>query len=77
MGFDFSTSGLKTSQNSQRLSWSFAEVDEKLHDIMVNIYHSCANAAKEYGCEGNRAAGADIIDFLKVADAMLWQGVAY
>ena len=71
------TSGLEMSQNSQRLSWSFAEVDEKLHDIMVNIYHSCANAAKEYGCEGNLVAGANIAGFLKVADAMLWQGVAY
>ena len=44
---------------------------------MVNIYHSCANAAKEYGCEGNLVAGANIAGFLKVADAMLWQGVAY
>lgn len=71
------TSGLEMSQNSLRLSWSFEEVDEKLHTIMVNIYKNAANAAKEYGCEGNLVAGANIAGFIKVADAMLWQGVAY
>ena len=71
------TSGLEMSQNSQRLSWSFDEVDEKLHHIMRDIYHNAAQAAKEYGLEGNLVAGANIAGFLKVADAMLWQGVCY
>ncbi|MCI8593772.1 MAG: NADP-specific glutamate dehydrogenase [Oscillospiraceae bacterium] len=71
------TSGLEMSQNSQRLAWTFEEVDEKLHDIMKNIYQSCASAAKEYGMEGNLVAGANIAGFLKVADAMLWQGISY
>ncbi len=71
------TSGLEMSQNSQRLAWTFEEVDEKLHDIMKNIYQSCASAAKEYGMEGNLVAGAKIAGFLKVADAMLWQGISY
>ncbi|NCB62231.1 MAG: NADP-specific glutamate dehydrogenase [Clostridia bacterium] len=71
------TSGLEMSQNSQRLSWTFEEVDERLHRIMRDIYHSSAHAAKEYGMEGNLVAGANIAGFLKVADAMLWQGVCY
>ena len=71
------TSALEMSQNSQRLSWSFDEVDAKLHDIMVNIYHNAAQAAAEYGMEGNLVAGANIAGFIKVAEAMLWQGVAY
>ena len=71
------TSGLEMTQNSIRMSWTFEEVDEKLHDIMVNIYKAAANAAKEYGCEGNLVAGANIAGFLKVAEAMKWQGVAY
>ena len=71
------TSALEMSQNSQRLSWSFDEVDAKLHDIMVNIYHNAAQAAAEYGMEGNLVAGANIAGFLKVAEAMLWQGIAY
>ncbi|MBQ8397357.1 MAG: NADP-specific glutamate dehydrogenase [Clostridia bacterium] len=71
------TSGLEMSQNSIRLSWSFEEVDEKLHGIMVNIYKNAAQAAEEYGCPGNLVAGANIAGFLKVADAMKWQGVAY
>ncbi len=71
------TSGLEMSQNSLRLSWSFEEVDEKLHGIMKNIYRSAYDAAKEYGCEGNLVAGANIAGFLKVADAMIAQGVAY
>ena len=71
------TSALEMSQNSQRLSWTFDEVDAKLHDIMVNIYRNASAAAKEYGMEGNLVAGANIAGFLKVADAMLWQGIAY
>lgn len=71
------TSGLEMSQNSQRLSWTFEQVDEKLHDIMVNIYKSCKDAAARYGMEGNLVAGANIAGFEKVCDAMLWQGVAY
>ncbi len=71
------TSGLEMSQNSMRYSWSFDEVDAKLHDIMVNIYKSCENAAKEYGCEGNLVAGANIAGFLKVAESMKAQGIAY
>jgi len=71
------TSGLEMSQNSMRLSWTFEEVDEKLHGIMVNIYKNAAKAAKDYGCEGNLVAGANIAGFIKVADAMKWQGIAY
>lgn len=69
------TSALEMSQNSQRLSWTFEEVDSKLHRIMVDIYHNIASAAKEYGCEGNLVAGANIAGFLKVAEAMKAQGV--
>ena len=69
------TSALEMSQNSMRYSWTFGEVDTKLHDIMVNIYHSCANAAKEYGMAGNYMAGANIAGFLKVANSMLAYGV--
>ena len=68
------TSGLEMSQNSQRLSWSLEEVDEKLHTIMVNIFHNLDDAAKAYGMEGNYVAGANIAGFLKVADAMIAQG---
>jgi len=71
------TSGLEMSQNSMRLSWTFDEVDEKLHGIMQNIYHNAAKAAADYGMPGNLVAGANIAGFLKVADAMLWQGVSY
>lgn len=71
------TSGLEMCQNSARLSWTFEEVDAKLHRIMINIYHNAANAAKEYGMEGNLVAGANIAGFLKVAEAMKWQGIAY
>ena len=71
------TSGLEMSQNSQRLSWTFDQVDAKLHDIMVNIYKSCKDAAARYGMEGNLVAGANIAGFEKVCDAMLWQGIAY
>ena len=69
------TSALEMSQNSQRLSWTFEEVDAKLKTIMVNIFHNVDNAAKEYGMEGNYVAGANIAGFLKVADAMLAQGI--
>ena len=71
------TSGLEMSQNSMRLSWTFDEVDQKLHGIMTNIYHNAAKAAEEYGMPGNLVAGANIAGFLKVADAMIWQGVSY
>ena len=70
------TSGLEMSQNSERLSWTFEEVDSKLKGIMVNIFHNAYNASKEYGAEGNLVMGANIAGFLKVADAMKWQGVA-
>ncbi|MDO4534157.1 MAG: NADP-specific glutamate dehydrogenase, partial [Coriobacteriia bacterium] len=69
------TSGLEMSQNSERLSWSFDEVDAKLQGIMKNIYHAADDAAKEYGMEGNFVAGANIAGFLKVADAMMAQGI--
>ena len=68
------TSALEMSQNSQRLSWSFDEVDQKLQGIMVNIFHSVDAAAREYGMEGNYVAGANIAGFLKVAEAMTAQG---
>ena len=71
------TSALEMSQNSERLSWTFEEVDAKLRNIMTNIFHNSYNAAKEYGLEGNLVAGANIAGFLKVADAMKWQGIAY
>ena len=71
------TSGLEMCQNSARLSWTFEEVDAKLHQIMVNIYANASKAAKDYGMEGNLVAGANIAGFLKVAEAMKWQGVAY
>ena len=69
------TSGLEMSQNSLRLSWSFEEVDERLHGIMVSIYNAAASAAEEYGMKGNLVAGANIAGFLKVANAMLAQGI--
>ena len=69
------TSALEMSQNSERLSWSFEEVDNKLKGIMVNIFRSVDNAAKEYGMEGNYVAGANIAGFLKVANAMTAQGI--
>ncbi len=69
------TSALEMSQNSERLSWSFEEVDSKLKGIMVGIYHNIDDAAKEYGMEGNYVAGANIAGFKKVVDAMIAQGV--
>lgn len=69
------TSALEMSQNSERLSWTFEEVDGKLKHIMVNIFHNLDDAAKKYGMEGNYVAGANIAGFLKVADAMTAQGI--
>ena len=69
------TSALEMSQNSMRYSWTFEEVDAKLKDIMVNIYKNASAAAKEYGREGNLVAGANIAGFIKVAEAMLAQGI--
>ncbi len=69
------TSALEMSQNSERLSWTFEEVDNKLRDIMVNIYHNCDDAAKEYGKKGNYVAGANIAGFKKIANAMESQGI--
>lgn len=71
------TSALEMCQNSMRYSWTFEEVDAKLKDIMINIYKNASNAAREYGAEDNLVAGANIAGFLKVADAMYAQGVAY
>ncbi len=71
------TSALEMCQNSARLSWSFEEVDEKLHGIMKTIYKNASEAAKKYGMEGNLVAGANIAGFEKVANAMLWQGISY
>ena len=71
------TSGLEMTQNSERIYWSAEEVDEKLHSIMINIYNSCESAAKEAGKPGNLVVGANVAGFLKVADAMLWQGISY
>ncbi|MBR5365247.1 MAG: NADP-specific glutamate dehydrogenase, partial [Clostridia bacterium] len=68
------TSGLEMSQNSERLSWTFDEVDAKLKGIMTGIYANIAGAAKEYGLEGNYVAGANIAGFAKVVNAMLAQG---
>lgn len=71
------TSALEMCQNSARLSWTFEEVDKKLNDIMVTIYHNSANAAKKYGFEGDIQVGANIAGFEKVCDAMLWEGISY
>ncbi len=71
------TSALEMSQNSERLHWSFEEVDEKLKGIMESIFHACDDAAKKYGHEGNLVAGANIAGFEKVAEAMMAQGIAY
>ena len=68
-------SALEMSQNSQRLSWTFEEVDSKLQGIMENIFENLDKAAKAYGMDGNYVAGANIAGFQKVADAMLAQGV--
>ncbi|MBU0571526.1 MAG: NADP-specific glutamate dehydrogenase [Candidatus Omnitrophica bacterium] len=69
------TSGLEMAQNSQRLAWTFEEVDEKLHRIMIDIHKSANEAAKEYGTPGNLVNGANIAGFLKIARAMMAQGL--
>ena len=69
------TSALEMSQNSLRLSWSFEEVDQRLHGIMVNIFRQMSSAAEQYGVPGDYVAGANIAGFKKVADAMLAQGI--
>lgn len=69
------TSGLEMSQNSERLSWTFEEVDAKLQQIMKSIYHAADDAAKEYGHKGNYVMGANIAGFKKLADAMMAQGI--
>jgi len=69
------TSGLEMAQNSQRLSWTFEEVDNKLHQIMINIHNNAKTAAEEYGTPGNLVNGANIAGFKKVAEAMLAHGL--
>ncbi len=69
------TSGLEMSQNSMRLSWTFEEVDEKLKGIMKSIYQACYDASVECGCPGDLMVGANVAGFLKVADAMMAQGI--
>ena len=69
------TSGLEMSQNSIRYSWSFEEVDAKLKDIMVNIFHNAEKAAVACDAPGNLVVGANVAGFMKVCDAMLAQGV--
>ncbi len=71
------TSALEMSQNSERLHWTFEEVDEKLQHIMTGIVHNSLDAAAKYGLDGDLVAGANIAGFEKVAEAMLAQGVAY
>lgn len=68
-------SSLEMSQNSMRTSWTFEEVDAKLHEIMRNIYEQSVSAAEEYGHSGNLVVGANIAGFVKVADAMIAHGV--
>ena len=68
-------SGLEMSQNAEHLSWTFEEVDGKLEQLMRGMFHNVADTAKEYGHEGNFVMGANIAGFLKVADAMMAQGV--
>ena len=69
------TSALEMTQNSMRLPWTFEEVDEKLHQIMINIYKQCEAASEEYGFKDNFVAGANIAGFKKVANAMMAQGI--
>ena len=69
------TSALEMCQNSMRLSWTFDEVDNRLNTIMNAVYDQCIAAAEAYGAKGNLVDGANIAGFLKVADAMLAQGV--
>ncbi|OGU25634.1 MAG: glutamate dehydrogenase [Ignavibacteria bacterium GWA2_54_16] len=69
------TSGLEMTQNSMRLPWSKEEVDQRLHQIMTNIHHTCVDTAQRFGVPGNYVVGANIAGFLKVANAMLDQGL--
>ena len=69
------TSAIEMQQNSMRMFWTFEEVDTRLKDIMINIYRKSSEAAKRYGFEGNLVVGANIAGFLKVADAMIAQGI--
>jgi glutamate dehydrogenase (NADP+) len=69
------TSGLEMSQDSMRLSWTREEVDDRLHKIMIAVHKNCYDTAKEYGTPGNLVNGANIAGFLKVANAMLDQGL--
>ncbi len=69
------TSGLEMSQNSMRLPWPKEEVDQRLHQIMKNIHQTCLQTAEKYGTPGNYVNGANIAGFLKVADAMMDQGL--
>ncbi|MBR5926807.1 MAG: NADP-specific glutamate dehydrogenase, partial [Firmicutes bacterium] len=69
------TSALEMSQNSERLHWTFEQVDSELKNIMVNIYHSIDDAAKKYGYDNNYVVGANIAGFEKVLDAMMSQGI--
>ena len=71
------TSALEMSQNSMRYSWTFEEVDAKLKNIMTGIFHNSYDAAEKYGMKGNLVAGANIAGFVKVATAMIAQGIAY
>ena len=71
------TSGLEMSQNSLRLAWSFEEVDERLKGIMKGIFHASYDASVECGMAGNLMVGANVAGFIKVADSMIAQGVAY
>ncbi|HUV66725.1 MAG TPA: NADP-specific glutamate dehydrogenase, partial [Sedimentisphaerales bacterium] len=69
------TSALEMSQNSMRLNWTFEEVDKKLRQIMDAVYEQCVQTAEAYGCKGDLATGANIAGFLKVANAMMAQGI--
>lgn len=69
------TSGLEMSQNSMRLPWPREEVDKRLHEIMIRIHNTCLNTAEKFGAQGDYVKGANIAGFLKVADAMMDQGL--
>ena len=68
-------SGLEMAQNDQRMNWTREQVDEQLHRIMIDIHENCRRTAEEFGTPGNYVNGANIAGFLKVADAMLEQGL--
>ena len=71
------TSALEMTQNSERLSWTFEEVDGKLQGIMKNIFHNIYDAAEKYGVNGDLVAGANIAGFEKVSNAMVAEGITY